>query len=156
MKKILLSTFAIIAFCLSLSAKETIAKGKTYSAFGDYRIETSEKTFILSGKKLDTYTVSYDSSNVILTIAVDKSSKCRKYYVLSDALSIQYVCNNKSFGITKLDKIIKKDGYETNKSALNKEAFFHQRIITDGNGNDLENTKLIASYFPFLINNQIV
>lgn len=157
MRKILLTTFAIITFCLTLSAKEnteTIAEGETHSALGNYKIDTSEKPFIVSGKKLNTYTISYDSSDIVVTIAIDKTSKGSNYYVISDALSVQYVCCDKSFGITKLDKIIEKEGYKTNKTALNKAAFSQQRILTDGKGSDLENTKLIASYFPLLLNNQ--
>lgn len=154
MKKILLTTFALVTFCLTLSAKEnneTLAEGKTHSSFGNYKISTSETPLIISGKKLDSYTLSFESSDIVVTIAIDKTSKCSKYYVLSDALSVQYNCRNNSFGITKLDKIIKKEGYNTDKTALNKVSFSQQRIITDGKGSDLENSKLIASYFPLLL-----
>ncbi|MCE5345892.1 MAG: hypothetical protein LLG13_06320 [Bacteroidales bacterium] len=154
MKKILLSILAIMTFCLAASAKETVAVGKTCSALGDFKIETSEKAFVISGKELQTYTISYDSSDVIVTLAIDKDSKCRKYYVLSDALSVQYVCNNKSFGVVKLEKELENEGFKTIFSALNKEAFFQQKIISAGNGNDLDNSKLIASYFPLLLNNE--
>ncbi|HNW57914.1 MAG TPA: hypothetical protein PKM69_09085, partial [Bacteroidales bacterium] len=86
--------------------------------------------------------------------AIDKTPKCSKYYVISDALNVQYICSAKSFGVAKLDKRIEKEGYKTSNEALNKEAFLQQRVITAGNGNDVENAKMIASYFPLLLKNQ--
>lgn len=154
MKKILLSSLAIMTFCLAASAKETIAEGKTCSALGDFKIETSEKSFVISGRELETYTISYDNSDIIVTLAIDKDPKCRKYYVLSDALSVQYVCSKKSFGVAKLDKELENEGFKTIFATLNKEAFFQQKIISSGTGDDLENSKLIASYFPLLLSNK--
>lgn len=89
-----------------------------------------------------------------MTIAIEKTPRCSKYYVISDALNVQYICSNKSFGVAKLDKKIEKEGYKTSNETLNKEAFLQQRVLTGGNSNDVENAKMIASYFPLLLKNK--
>jgi hypothetical protein len=74
------------------------------------------------------------------------------YFVLSPALSIKYVCNGDYFGVAKLTE---KDleGYRTSETALNRSEYFHQKVLARGVNCDLENSKLIAAYFPMLLNN---
>jgi len=86
-------------------------------------------------------------------VAVEKSSKCRKYYVLTDNLSIQYVCNGNYFGVARLDKELEKEGYSTSNNNLDNTEYYHQKVLSCGDNDDLENTKLIAAYFPFLLRN---
>ena len=54
-----------------------------------------------------------------VTITFDKNRKGMNYYVLSDNLSVKYVCNGDYFGVAKLDKELENDGYRTSDSALN-------------------------------------
>jgi hypothetical protein len=77
----------------------------------------------------------------------------KKYYVLSDNLCVQYVSNRHYFGVEKLDKEIEKDGFRTSDAALNRVEYFHQKVITTGYSWRRDNTKLIAAYFPMLLNN---
>jgi hypothetical protein len=151
MKRIILSSLLITAFCLAASASEVVAKGKTNSPFGDYKIEVSENPVTINGKQLDAFIVSYNNTNLKVIIAIEKNRKCKKYYVLSDALSVQYVCNKDFFGVEKLGKDLEKEGYKTSEASLNREEYFHQKVLTRGNNYDLDNTRLIASYFPRLL-----
>jgi hypothetical protein len=86
-----------------------------------------------------------------VTVAIYKDRKCRKYVVLSDKLSVQYVCNENYFGVEKLDKEFEKDGYKTSDAELNRSEYFHQKVISPGRRDMLEATQLIAAYFPMLL-----
>jgi hypothetical protein len=120
---------------------------------GNYTLEIADSPVTLNGKELKAFVISYANTNMEVTVAFDKVRKGMKYYVLSDNLSVQYVCNGSFFGVAKLDKELEKDGFKTSDSALNRSEYFHQKVITTGGNCDLENSKLIAAYFPMLINN---
>lgn len=154
MKRVLLTTVCIAAFCSASLAGDVIAEGKTYSALGDYRIESLDQPVILNGKELDAFTISYQNTNMKVTVAVEKTKKCKTYYVLSDNLSVQYVCNSKYFGVQRLGEELADEGYSTSNDALNAEQYYHQRVLTCGGNGNLENTKMIAAYFPFLLKDQ--
>ena len=49
-------------------------------------------------------------------------------------------------------KQLEKDGYKTSDSALNRGEYFHQKVLCPGQGSELDNTRLIAAYFPMLLN----
>lgn len=153
MKRILSTTALIVAFCLATFARKFVAEGQTYSALGNYKIETADNPITLNGKALKAFIISYANSNLEVTVAFEKNRKGMKYYVLSDKLAVQYVCKNGYFGVTKLDKELEKDGFKTSESAINRGEYFHQKVITTGSNCDLDNSKLIAAYFPMLINN---
>jgi hypothetical protein len=76
----------------------------------------------------------------------------RKYLVLSDKLSVQYVCNANSFGVEKIDTSFQKEGYNTSDSNLNRNEYFQQKILVPGRIGEKEAITLIASYFPLLLN----
>jgi hypothetical protein len=153
MKRIFLATALIFAVSLTSFGRKFVAEGKTYSALGNYTIEMADNPVSLNGKELKAFVISYANTKMEVTVAFDKNRKGMKYYVISDNLSVQYVCNGGYFGVAKLDKELEKDGYKTSDSALNRGEYFHQKIITTGSNCDLENAKLIAAYFPMLINN---
>ena len=153
MKRTYLAAVLIFAVSITSFARKFVAEGKTYSALGNYKLEIADNPITLNGKELKAFVISYANSNMEVTVAFDKSRKGMKYYVLSDNLSVQYVCNGDYFGVAKLDKELEKDGYKTSDSALNRGEYFHQKVITRGGNCDLDNSKLIAAYFPMLINN---
>jgi hypothetical protein len=153
MKRIFFATALIFAVSISSFARKFVAEGKTFSALGNYKIEIADNPIKLNGKELKAFVISYANTNMEVTVAFDRNRKGMKYYVLSDNLSVQYVCNDGYFGVAKLDKELEKDGYKTSDSALNRSEYFHQKIITTGSNCDLDNSRLIAAYFPMLINN---
>lgn len=153
MKRIFLAAALIFAVTMTSFARKFVAEGKTYSALGNYKIELADNPITLNGKELKAFIISYANTNMEVTVAFDKNRKGMKYFVLSDNLSVQYVCKGGYFGVAKLDKELEKDGYKTSDSALNRNEYFHQKVITTGSNCDLDNSRLIAAYFPMLINN---
>ena len=153
MKRVFLTTVMILAVTLAASARKFVAEGKTFTPMGDYKLEIADNPMILNGKELKTFVITYANTNQEVTVAIDKSKKCMNYYVLSPALSVKYVCNGKYFGVAKLGDELEKEGFRTSDSALNRSEYFHQKVLCTGSC-DLDNSKLIAAYFPMLINNQ--
>ena len=154
MKRLITAAVLILLCCtVSLAAKKVVAEGKTHSVLGDYKIEALENPVMINGKELKAFTVTYSNTGLKTTVAVDKTIKCRKYYVLSDMLSVQYVCNGQYFGVERLDKKLEKEGFQTANDALDNFQYYHQKVLSCGTSTDVENTKLIAAYFPFLFKN---
>ncbi len=142
----------MIAFCTASFAGKVVAEGKTFTSLGDYTIETADNPTLVKGEECKTFIISYENTPMKVTVAICKDRKCRTYVVLSDKLSVQYVCNENYFGVEKLDKAFEKDGYKTSDAELNRSEYFHQKVITPGKRGELEATQLIAAYFPMLLN----
>jgi hypothetical protein len=152
MKRMVFSALLILVISGAVSARKFVAAGSTYSQLGNYKIELADDLFSIKGKELKTFVVTYENSNMEVTVAFDKNRKGMTYYVLSPALSVKYVCNGDYFGVAKLaEKEL--EGYRTSDASLNRSEYFHQKVLTRGGNCDLENSKLIAAYFPMLLNN---
>ena len=52
-----------------------------------------------------------------------------------------------------LDKSLEVEGFNPTEAALNRSEYFHQKKLASGRRGELENTQLIAAYFPMLIAN---
>lgn len=152
MKRIILASMLLAAMSAATFARELVAEGKTFTNAGDYKIEVADNPLIINGQEFKAYLVSYKNSPVEVKVAVMKERGCKKYVVLSDKLSVQYVCNASYFGVERLDKSFEKAGFSTSDASLNRAEYFHQKVITSGQGCELDNTMLIAAYFPKLIN----
>jgi len=144
-----------LVFCTAMFAGKVVAKGPTYTALGNYTIETADNAVPVNGEDCKAFVIRYENNPMEVTVAICKDRNCKKYVVLSDKLSVQYVCNDSYFGVEKLDKAFEKDGYKTSDSDLNRSEYFHQKVITPGKRSELEATQLIAAYFPMLLNNQV-
>jgi hypothetical protein len=153
MKKMLFLALLTIAFGSATYAREFVAEGKTYSALGDYRIEKADNPVIINGESLSAFVISYQNSPMEVTIVIRPGEKCKNYIVLSDKLSVQYVCNENYFGVEKLDKSLVVNGFNPTDEALNRSEYFHQKKLAHGKRGELENTQLIAAFFPMLIAN---
>ena len=151
MKRMFFAALLIIAISTASFAREFVASGKSYTALGDYKIEKADKPVTISGEELVTYIISYQNSPMEVTVVIKEGVDCLNYIVLSDKLSIQYVCNDNYFGVTKLDRSMRKEGFSTSDAALNRTEYFRQKVISPGKNGEVENTHLIASYFPMLI-----
>jgi hypothetical protein len=150
MKRMILTAALVLGLCAVLSAQEVIAEGKTFSALGDYKIQTVEQPVTLNGKELKAFTIAYENTGMKVTVAVEKTAKCKKYYVLSDNLSVQYVCNRIYFGVERIGKELEKEGITTSDEALDRVEYYHQKVLTCGGNTDQQNSSLIAANFPFL------
>ena len=153
MRRILFAAVLIIALSAASFAREVVAEGKTFSALGDYKIELADNSVTINGEVFTPFIISYQNSPMEVKVAVKNEADCKTYFVLSDKLSVQYVCNANYFGVEKLNKSFEKEGYTTSDAALDRSEYFHQKVLTSGQGCELDNTMLIAAYFPRLINN---
>lgn len=153
MKRIISAVILMLLFSAASFSKGFIAQGKTYTSFGDYTINVADEPVTLNNETYKAYVITYQNTpmEVKVLIMADKERKCKKYVVVSDQLSVQYVCNKTYFGIEKIDKELEKAGLFTSESALNREAYFHQKRISAGQGPELDNTMLIAAFFPQLL-----
>jgi hypothetical protein len=155
MKKLLFTGLLVAALSTSAFSREFVATGKTHSSLGDYKIEKADKPVIINGEELKAFVISYQNTPMKVTVVVKKDKKCKNFIVLSDKLSVQYVCNGEYFGVQKLDGELKPEGYSVTDAALNRAEYFHQKLLTYGVNGDLENTQMIAAYFPLLLNQDI-
>ena len=156
MKRMFFAALLIVAFSSASFSREFVASGKTYSALGDYKIKIADNPVALNGDQLKAYVISYQNSPMEVKVVIRKDKECKNYIVLSDKLSVQYVCNGDYFGVQKLGKSLEKDGYSTSDEALNRSEYFHQKLLVQGRQDEIEATKLIAAYFPMLIKEDLV
>jgi hypothetical protein len=154
MKKIFFAGLLMLAISTASFAKEFVAGGKTYTSVGDYKIEIADDPVMINNVQYKAYIISYENSPLQVKVVVMKGKDCKNFVVLSDKLNVQYVCNKDYFGIKKLDASL--TGYTTSVEAMNRSAYFHQRVLTSGQGSEMENTQLIAAYFPMLINGEVI
>jgi hypothetical protein len=152
MKRMFFAALLLVAFSNASFTKELVAEGRTFSVLGDYKIELADNPVIINGQEFKAFVISYQNNPLEVKVAVSKDRNGKKYVVLSDKLSVQYVCNDNYFGVERLDKSFEKDGYSTSDAALNRNEYFHQKVLTSGQGSEIDNTRLIAAYFPKLIN----
>jgi len=155
MKRMFFAALLMIVFSSVSFSREFVAEGKTYSALGDYKIKLADNPVTINGVQLKAYIISYENSPMEVKVAVMKDKKCKNYIVLSDKLSIEYVCNGDYFGVQKLGKSFEKDGILTSDESLNRTEYFHQRLIAQGRQGELEATQLIAAYFPMLVKDDL-
>jgi hypothetical protein len=153
MKRIILTAGLILAVSLTSFARKIVAEGKTYSALGNYRIEMDSKSVMIAGKEHIPYVITYENSDLKVLVAIDMGAKGKSYYVISDNLSVKYVSNKHYFGVERIEKELEKEGYKTSETSLNRVGYLSQKAITTGQNWRRDNTKLIAAYFPLLLNN---
>jgi hypothetical protein len=156
MKRMFFAALLIVAFSSASFSREFVAGGKTHSALGDYKIEIADNPVIINGEQFKAYVISYQNSPMEVKVVIKKDKKCKNFIVLSDKLSVQYVCNGDYFGVQKLDKSLQMNGLTTSDEALNRTEYYHQKLIVQGKQDDVEATQLIAAYFPMLIKDELV
>ena len=151
MKRMFFAAILLTVISVASFSRELVAEGKTNSAMGDYKIEMADDPVVINGEKFKAYVISYQNSPLEVKVAVKKEKGCKKYLVLSEKLSVQYVCNANYFGVERLDKSFETAGFATTDATLNRSEYFHQKVITSGGNCELDNTMLIAAFFPKLI-----
>jgi hypothetical protein len=156
MKRMFFAALLIVAFSSASFSREFVAGGKTHSALGDYKIELADNPVVINGEELKAYVITYQNSPMEVKVVIKKDKKCKNYIVLSDKLSVQYVCNGDYFGVQKLDKSLQIDGLTTSDEALNRTEYYHQKLIVQGKQGEVEATQLIAAFFPMLVKDELV
>jgi hypothetical protein len=152
MKRIFVLALLVVIMSSATFARKLVAEGKTFTQLGNYKIELADNPVPLKGVDCKSYVIKYENTPMEVTVIICKDKQCKRYVVLSDKLSVQYVCNKDYFGVEKLGKTFEAEGYRTSDSELNRSEYFHQKVLSPGQGDELSNTKLIAAYFPMLLN----
>ena len=147
MKTIILTTVLFLLVSMFAMGNKIVAKGSSNSAFGNYKIEQLEDHMMLQGKELDKYLITYEKTDMKVVVVLDKQKNCKKYYVLTDEAPVQYECNGVYFGIKKLDEQLLSIGFATSMEKLNKQVYFHQKVLAGGT-DTIDHLGLIASYYP--------
>jgi hypothetical protein len=157
MKKMLIAATLLLAFSTASFSGQLVTEGQSNTSLGNYKIEIADNPVTFNGEVLKTYVISYQNSPLQVKVAVKKEKDCKKYIVLSEKLSVQYVCNGSYFGVQKLKNSpeIEKNGFSTSDEALNRTEYFHQKLIS-GKTDELESTQFIAAYFPLLLKSEFV
>lgn len=152
MKKLFFSTLLILMASTLAMGNKIVAKGSSNSSFGNYKIEQLNDHMVLNGKELDKYLITYDNSDLKVMVVMDKQKNCKKYYVLNDQIPVQYECNGLYFGIKRLDDDLKSNGFATSMDKLNREVYFHQKVIASQTTTTIDHLQLIAAFYPELFN----
>ena len=153
MKKVILILLLATIFIPLVNAEEFSKDGDSCSKLGKYKIEVAESPYILNGKELKTYQITYENAGFTLLVTADKSSEETKYLTISDALSVQYVSYGIYFGVERIDQNYVASNLKTSDSDLNRYEYFHQKVLTSWEVSELEKIKLIAAYYPALLKN---
>ena len=148
MKKFFFTTALILMFAMFTMGSKVVATGSSNSPFGNYKIELLDDHMIFKGNELDKFMITYEKSDLKVLVVLDKDKKCKKYYVLSEKAPVQYECNGLYFGIKKLDSDLQSQGFTTCLENLNREVYYHQRVIGGGTTETIDHLELIASYYP--------
>ncbi len=148
MKKFFLTTVLVLLVSMLTMGNRIVARGSSNSAFGEYKIEKMEDHMIFKGIELDKYLITYENTDLKVVVVLDKQLKCKKYYVLTDQAPVQYECNGLFFGIKKLDNDLQSVGYTTCLDNLNREVYYHQKVIGSGTTETVDQLQLIAAFYP--------
>ena len=150
MKRIVLTTALILIISLASFANQLLSQGHSNSQFGDYKIEALDNRMPFKDKELDLYQITYEKNGLTVIVALDKEKKCKKYYVLSEKLPIQYECNGVYFGVKLLDNDLLYNGFPITLDSVNKTEYYSQRVLATGITDTLDHLNLIAAYYPGL------
>jgi len=153
MKRIILISALIVSICLSSYGRKFVSAGDSHSPLGKYKIEVDDNYMMINGSQHKPYVISFENTLMEVRVAVTMEKGCRKYYVLSENLSLQYVSNRHYFGVELLDGELEKDGFSNSTVSLDKEEYFHQKALTGGEQWRRDKTPLIAVFYPQLISN---
>jgi hypothetical protein len=153
MKRMVFTALLILVISAASFARKLVAEGKSFTPLGAFKIETADKPLVINGVALDTYIITYENSNMCVTVAIEETKKCRRYITISDKLSVQYVCYGTHFGVEKLGRKYSGQGFKTSDESLAKNSYFHQKVLTREKKEPVSLMLLIGAYFPELINN---
>jgi len=149
MKKIVLTTVLILIISVVTFANQVLFQGNSNSQFGAYVIVALDNHMPFKDKELAQYQITYENGQTVV-VAVENLEKCKKYYVLSDKLPMQYECNGVYFGVKLLDNNLLYNGFPITLDSVNKTEYYSQRVLARGVNGTLDHLNLIAAYYPGL------
>ncbi|HCC70314.1 MAG TPA: hypothetical protein DEQ09_04070 [Bacteroidales bacterium] len=155
MKKIIsliVTVFVLSSLTFAVNPKLPVAQGNTNSKLGFYTVEKAGMFRMIKGEPLRSYYIAYENSPDSIIVVVDDSrKKIKRYLVISEELVIEYVCCKNVFGVRIIDEHFEQEGFSTTKHKLDKQQYYHQRVITREPICEIDCIKLISVYYPKLI-----
>lgn len=152
MKRIILLSAITLSLLMTGFARSPEIKGQTHCCLGSYVIEIADRPVFIDGNPLRTFIISYENSALSVRVGIDSSDKkCTRYLVLSDDLEVQYSANRKYFGVERVGREYLDKGFYTSDISLDKEAYFHQKLITRSGKDEVGYLRLIAVFYPKLV-----
>ncbi len=150
MKALMKMSCVVILSCLTLvvTASNKV-KGDSNTPMGKYVIEASDVAINYKGTEIKGYKLCYENCKKEVLIGVEELAHCRNFIVILDDLQIVYACDKGVFGVTKFPK--QKSTSINLKEAIDREQFYHQKVITQKPKTEKELLGLIACYYPALL-----
>jgi hypothetical protein len=130
-------------------ANQVLFQGNSNSQFGAYVIVALDSQMPFKDKELAQYQITYENGQTVV-VALENLEKCKKYYVLSEKLPMQYECNGVYFGVKLLDNNLLYNGFPITLDRVNKTEYYSQRVLARGVHGTLDQLNLIAAYYPGL------
>ncbi len=152
MKRIILLSAITLSLLMTGFARSPDPEGKTHCGLGNYVIDRAPFLVFVDGNALETFIIRYENSELSVRVGIDRSDKkYTRYLVLSDDLEVQYTASREYFGVQRVDREYLDDGLYTSDMALDRKAYFHQKLITRSRQDDTGYLELIAVFYPKLI-----
>lgn len=152
---LILMTLMISSFAFAGDVKMPVAQGNTNCELGIYTIEKAAQFEMIKGKPLRAYQIWYENSPDSLTVAVeDCKDGITRFLVISEDLVVEYICRNNFFGARLIDDRFAEEGYFTSEQNLDRQEYYHQKVITCTSMTETDYLSLISVYFPKLIKDQ--
>lgn len=154
MKKIfsLIIINLLISFSFAANIKGPVAQGDTKCSLGIYVIEKAGTLEMIEGNPLRTYYIRYENSPDSIVVAVeDNGDGTKRFLVISNNLIVEYINNNNYFGARTVGERFANEGFFTSEQRLDRQQYYHQKVITREQMSETDYLCLISVYYPKLI-----
>lgn len=141
-------TAVILVFAVFTSNARTKTVEKSTTEFGTYEMSSTQEAPLVIKKSKGEYVIHYSDMEAPVYVSVVKEKNCKLYLVRTWGYELQYICNQKEFGVQLMDKKYAKIDYAEMLEKINKDAFRYQRVITTKSHSDTERVELIACFLP--------
>ena len=142
----------VFVICFLFVNFQTNASGLRVG-FSDYKIEAVDN--LNPAKNVEkAWNLTYNDSNKPVTVVKRINSDGVYYVVNTEFFEVCYACTSKGFGVGTVKKSWSCVPYEINHVVLNPVELKRQKLITPGKIDDEKALGLIASYLPYLLNDE--
>lgn len=141
-------TAALFMFVITLGFAEN---KNAETEFGTYTVIESEKSNPVIMKGDNEYTIHYAELDAPVSVKVVEQNDCKVYLVRTNGYEVQYVCNGSTFGVQYMSEEFASIPVKEMQKKLNRTAYLHQRVLSQGIKSEKEFVRLIACYLPELM-----
>ena len=107
---------------------------------------------MIEGSPLRAYYIIYENSPDSILVAIDENEDgSSRFLVISHKLVIEYCNDRNSFGARTVGERFADEGFSTSDQKLDRQQYFHQRVITRESMTETDYLCLISVYYPKLV-----